>query len=316
MASERHAGTASVCAYYQAVWRRAGNDAWRLVGTHLWFAALVLAVTYGIGVLLGTRLDGETLTGYLLLPLAALGCVALGVFVVALIRAPVVLDRDASHIADTRLRAANEQLEAANDRLAAAEAEPVSPDHQRELQEIAETLLSGIRVLQLAFFVSSSVPSTNLAYGFREHFPDEAADVDGWNLSVRELDAKRAALRTWVEAKVAELRTRLDLPLGGSVAAGIADIAERDEQHLVLAAVAGHLQMGDHPVVTADGTDRVNVERSLRGLLSEATVSNECTLVVNARHDLEAVRGPLVERLSIISERDKISKGNGCRLCR
>jgi hypothetical protein len=160
------------------------------------------------------------------------------------------------------------------------------------------------------------VPSTNLAYGFREHFPDEAADIDGWNLSVQELDAKRATLRKWVEPKLDELRTRLNLPLGGSVGGGIAAIAEQDEQHLVLAAVAGHLQMGDHPVVTAAGTDRVNVERSLRGLLSEATVSNECTLVVNARRDLEALRGPLVERLSIISERDKISKGGGCRLCR
>jgi hypothetical protein len=110
--------------YYVRAVGRGARDMWRWLGGHLRFAAFVLVATYVVGVLFGERLGGATLTRVVLVPLAALGCIVVVAFLVALARAPVMLARDALADAE-RMAGGREQAAVARERKASA-AVPVS----------------------------------------------------------------------------------------------------------------------------------------------------------------------------------------------
>jgi hypothetical protein len=321
-----------VRAYYAILIGRARRDSWRSVGAHLKVSAGVAAATYAVGFALGTRLDGKTLTAYLLIPLAALVVVVLAVFIAAVLRTPVLLDQEAVGRAENERQAAEQRLEAANraaaerseetgtqlrqatEHVERLEAEPVAETHCKDLQRVAVTLQGGIRAMQKAYYLPARAASTNIAYGFQEHFPDEARDLHNWNELTSALEAKRKSFRQSLIPELVTLGERLGMPLYGGLETGIAYSAELDVPELRFGMVAGYWQMG-HTLVGPPNIDRAAAEKGLREILFEATVSHECTLIVNARRGLEALRDPLMERLLLITERVNIPRGKGCRLC-
>jgi hypothetical protein len=299
--------------YYKRVCGRALRDAWRLVGTHLWFAAAVLVVTYGIGVLLGTKLDGETLTGFLLIPLAALGCVALVVFAVALVRSPVLLDRDATAHAAQQFEPVSRQLAAANDRLASVESESVSEAHRVALQGFAGALLRVVERRTNARYVQAEPPELEAA--FREHFAAIASEVDRWNMAISSLEEARDGLRAWLKNAVQE--RGLDASPYQAVSAHVGREAETTAPEMQFVTVAGHLQA--HGELIMDLTmireqEREQRVQGLRDLLRDAVATDERAKVIGELLVVQRLQEPLTQSLKALQAKAVI-RGK-CSLCR
>lgn len=85
----------SVRSYYWRLLRRAVSDTKWAIASHVLFALAVALASLGVGVVAGRAVNAETLTSYVLYPLAALGVVALFTLATMLALAPVREARDA-----------------------------------------------------------------------------------------------------------------------------------------------------------------------------------------------------------------------------
>jgi hypothetical protein len=225
--------------------------------------------------------------------------------------------------ADERVKAADARGQEAQERLRELEGEPVSDGHRDDLQAVARVVLSYVRALQeIRSYLATSGLSPNIAYGFREHFPDLAKDLDDWTEEAKKLNERRESFAKAVERKVEALGNELDLPISPSAARDIARIAEGDAHGLPFTeAPVGpdecYLMLGGSAVVSAPiaSFDRVNVERRLRSILTEAASDVHREIVVATRRILEDDQEELESELTLIADKDSIQRGEGCRLC-
>jgi hypothetical protein len=189
------------------------------------------------------------------------------------------------------------------------------------LQEVARVVIGYVRALQEIRYVKHGGLSPNVAYGFREHFPDLAEDLDDWTEEAKKLNERRESFAKAVEPKVEALGNELALPISPSAARYVAQVAESDEHNLAFTQADNgpdrYLMLGGWAVVSAPiaSFDRVNVERRLRAILAEAASDPHREIVVMTRRILEDDQGELESELTLIADKDTIRRGEGCRLC-
>jgi hypothetical protein len=306
--------------YYRAVWLRAGHDAWRWIGSHVRFTAALLVVTFLVGLVFGARVDGATLTGLLLIPLAALGCVAILAFAIALVRAPVALAGDAAAEAAASSECAVEQALAERaDGDDDADAGPVSDEHRDALREVAATLRGYVVASQHAFYGGPG--DERRGQSFAEHFPAVAELISVWNKQIAALEAERRELRERVEARLRALAYDRP-PFSWGWAGVISGSAEAEDAELpfhVTPLQPLWLELGSWQLIPdpppGDRT-RQGIEDELRAVLSEAAEQPQREQIRQIHSSLSEASETLIEGLDLIAEKDVINGLGDCLLCR
>ncbi len=297
--------------YFKRVAGRGARDAWEYVRHRLVWAILVLLA----GAFLGVNVSP--------LSFAALGLVVVGLLGFFVGRTPAVLARKEREATDKKVRAAEDAASMARGRVSELEAKSVSIAHQHDLQEVARVVIGYVRALQEIRYVEQGGLSPNVAYGFREHFPDLAEDLDEWTEQAKKLIERRDSFAKAVEPKLEALGRELDLPISPGPARYIAQVAESDEHSLVFTEAADvgrddrYLMLGGSAVASVPiaSFDRLDVERRLRAILAEAASDPHRGIVVATRRILEDDQGELESDLTLIADKDAIRRGEGCRLC-
>jgi len=207
-------------------------------------------------------------------------------------------------------RTADEQLVGDEDE---SQGEPVSDEHRKDLQAIAEHLLEGVKPTDIASFLADGDERVNLAIAFTEHFPKVSQRVIDWGRLIEAREAGRQVLRDWVAEQLSEAGVT---GVASGVPGYIAREAEFPEPRFSVDEQTSEVRIGGSVTLAfslAPASDRKEKVAALRELFHRVTAQPAHARISKARLEMKSIQIPLIEDLELV--RDKTVIRGRCKLC-